>query len=89
MSWPSWASGLTRWTFFFYVGTPEVANLRRPCQACRRFRGKASVSCVTVDANILGLVRENTMRCPAAHLALNGSRFEHLLQPHGSHVFVS
>ena len=71
----------------FYVGTPEGAPLRSPCQACRRFRGKASASCIPVDANVLRPVRENTVQFCAGHLALNGSRSEHLLQPHGSHFF--
>ena len=40
----------------FYVGTPEGAPLRSPCQACRRFRGKASTSFIAIDANVLRLV---------------------------------
>ena len=89
LAWPSWALGLNKVDFFLYVGTPDGTLLRSPCQACRRFRGKASTSCIAVDTNVLKPVRENTVRFSVGHLALNGSRSEHLLQPDGSHVFVS
>lgn len=53
------------------------------------FLVKASASCIAIDANVLRPVRENTVWFSAEHLALNGRRSEHLLKPHGSHVFVS
>ena len=89
LAWPSWAPGLNKTEFFFNVGIPEGALLRSPCQTCRISPGKASASCIAVDANVLRPVRENTVRFSAGQLALNGSRSEHLLQPHGSHFFLS
>jgi len=73
----------------FRVAAPGIALLRSHCQAYRRFRSKASRSCIAVDANILGPVRGNTALLSAGHLALNENRSELLLQPHGSYVFDS
>lgn len=42
-----------------HVGTPEGACLRRPCEDCRRYRGKFQAAVSAVAAN--------SRECPAAH----------------------